>query len=63
VSQNKKYIIIAKKSGHLAKRYKMDNIMIDLVGLNRDLYLEVLKTNPDLKTKKIKAYGTFKNYR
>jgi len=33
----------------------MDNIMIDLVGLNRDLYLEVLKTNPDLKTKKIKA--------
>lgn len=33
----------------------MDNVMVDLVGLSRDLYLEVLESNPDLKDKKIKA--------
>lgn len=33
----------------------MDNVMVDLVGLSRDLYLDILESNPDLKNKKIKA--------
>lgn len=31
------------------------NVMVDLVGLSRDLYLEALESNPDLMHKKIKA--------